>query len=447
MKRRDFFSVVAGSIAASAIRPTLIFAKRLGVEKSILSKVSKARPNIFIYIADDQYKASVGCYGASPSNTPNIDKLAEQGLRFTNCFTPSSICTPNRGVLLTGMYPLKNGAHANHSGFKDGIKSLPNYMKELGYRAAIAGKDGIQKPSDLYHWQTKIEKTEERVPGADEPKHDRHRKSDLTAIEKYLIADDPRPFCLFHAASLPHTPYLNKLPNGLEGYDASNYYMDYEFGQVLDMLKRHGLEENTLVIYVNDNEAGIPRSKFTLYETGIHVPMIISWPGRIKLGTTTDAMVSFIDIMPTLIETASDKVPEDMDGKSLLNVLEGKTNHHHDELFFSYTGVSVGSERQEIPYPIRAMRTHRYKYIRNINYTVPHPKQKNIMLPYEELYDLQNDPEERNNLTDSPEFQSLKREMSTKLDAWMQKMDDRGIESEKEVLFKYPPKDKARKSN
>ena len=83
----------------------------------------------------------------------------------------------HRGALLSGMYPLRNGAHPNHAGFKNGVKSLPNYMKELGYRACLAGKDGIQRDSDLYKWEFKIEKTKEHVPGANEPQHDRHRKS------------------------------------------------------------------------------------------------------------------------------------------------------------------------------------------------------------------------------------------------------------------------------
>jgi len=438
LNRRRFLSTLAAGSAFSTLNPAF------GQEERSGSKDSNRRPNIFIYIADDQYKASVGCYGANPSRTPNIDRLAREGLRFTHAFTPSSICTPNRGALLTGLYPLRNGAHPNHAGFKDGVKSLPNYMEELGYRAALAGKDGIQRPSDLYHWETKIEKTDEHVPGANEPKHDRHRKSDMAAIEKFMTADSDRPFCFVHAASLPHSPYLNELPNGLAGYDASNWYMDYEFGRMLDMLDRHGLEQNTLVIYVNDNEAGRPRTKFTLYETGIRVPMVVRWPGHVKPDTVTDAMVSFIDIMPTLIEVAGSASIEGFDGKSLLDVLEGRTDQLHEELYFSYTGVIVGSDRQETPYPIRAIRTGRYKYIRNLNYTVPHPKQQtgddDGMRPYEELYDILDDPGEVNNLAEVPGFQQVKAELSAKVDAWMRRMDDHGIESERQALIDFPPK-------
>jgi uncharacterized sulfatase len=393
-------------------------------------------------VADDQYISSVGCYGAEPSYTPNIDKLANQGMRFTRCYTPSSICSPNRGVLLSGQYPLKNGVHANHSGYFDGIKSLPNYMKELGYRAVISGKDGIQKPSDLYEWEFRIEKTEKHVPGADEPKHDRHRISDLAAIEAMVAAEDDRPFCHFHAASLPHSPLLNKSLNGLEGYDANNFYMDYELGQMLESLEKHGKADNTIVIYVNDNEAQLPRTKNTLYETGTRVPMVVRWPGVIDAGVTTDAMVSFIDFIPTLLEIAGGEAPEVVDGKSMLPVWRRETDEHHEELYFSYSGVIVSrSGRQETPYPIRAVRTQRYRYIRYINHTVAAPK-GGKMNPFEELFDVMNDPGEQVNLAQNPEFAAVKAGLADKVDKWMAACNDQGIESELATLEKYPPYEK-----
>ncbi len=400
----------------------------------------KTKPNILIYVADDQYKSSIGCYGAEPSYTPNIDKLAEEGIRFTHCFTPSSICTPNRGVLLSGMYPLKNGAHPNHSGFYDGVKSLPNYMKELGYRACIVGKDGIQKPSDLYRWEFRIKKSDELVPGADEPKHDRHRKSRFDEIEKFISDNDSRPFCIFHAASLPHSPLLNKMPNGLKGYDANNYYMDFELGKYRELLQKYGAEENTIVIYVNDNEAQLERTKNTLYDTGINIPMIVRWPGHVKAGGTTNVMVSTLDILPTLLEIAGGDIPEMLDGKSMLGVWQGQTEPLHDKLFFSYTGVIVSSNRQETPFPIRAVRTDHFKYIRYLNSGIGHPKLNDKIFPFEELFDLQSDPEEINNLAGSPDFANIKQTLSDDVDAWMKSMNDNGIGSEKEALLRYPAK-------
>ena len=400
--------------------------------------IPQDRPNIFIFMADDQYKSSIGCYGATPSHTPHIDRLSRQGVRFTNCFTPSSICTPNRAAFLSGLLPLKNGAHANHSGFHDGVKSLPNYMRDLGYRACLVNKDGIRKPSDLYEWEFRIEESDEPAPGATNPRSRRHRKTDFDKLEAFLSSDDPRPFCLLHASRQPHTPFLGRLPSGLEGYDASNSYMDSEFGHDLELLEKHGLADSTIVIYVNDNEANQPRTKYTLYETGLNVGCIVRWPGHTEPGRTTGAMISFLDFLPTLVEIAGGKSDSDWDGKSLVDLWEGKTDKHRESLYFSYTGVSLGSTRDETPFPIRAYRTERYKYIRNLNHRVGHPKQGGIRLPPEELYDLKTDPGERVNLAEQPRHQGLKRALSQRVDLWMARTDDRGIESELESLKKYP---------
>ena len=436
MKRCGFLSMVAALVAVGAMGHSHAFGA--GTEAG-------DKPNILLYIADDQYLASVGCYGANPSHTPNIDAFATRGMLFKSAYCTSSICTPNRAVLLSGLYPIKNGAHPNHSGFKPGIKSMPNYMKELGYRTALVGKDGIKFKNANYKWDSYIKKSEELVPGAESPLHDRHRKTDYAAMERFLREDTATPFFLVHAASLPHGPELNELPNGLSGYDASNFYGDYEFGRDLELLQRLGLEKNTLVVYLNDNEAHIPRSKYSLYDTGIHVPMIISWPGQITAGATTDAMVSFLDILPTFIEVGGGRAPDELDGKSFLDVLRGKTNRHNDEMYFSYTGVIVGNKTQPVPYPIRAIRTGQFKYIRNLNSTVPHPQSLSAdggadMRPVEELYDLLEDPHESKNLAGNKELQSVRKELSGKVDAWMKQVGDRGIESEKEALKYFDPK-------
>jgi uncharacterized sulfatase len=440
ISRRAFLSIAVGAAWSAP----------LGRSLALADATQGGKPNILIYIADDQYLASVGCYGAEPSHTPNIDAFAKRGMLFKNAYCTSSICTPNRAVLLSGLYPIKNGAHPNHSGFKPGIKSMPNYMKDLGYRTALVGKDGIKFKNAIYKWDTYIEKSKELVPGAEEPLHERHKKTDYAAIEKFLREEPSQPFCLVHAASLPHGPELNKLPNGLSGYDASNFYCDYEFGRDLALLERLGLDKNTLVIYLNDNEAQIPRSKYTLYDTGIHVPMIISWPVQIKAGATTDAMVSFVDILPTLIEAGGGRPAANLDGKSFLGVLRGETEYHNEEMYFSYTGVIVSDGGwQAVPYPSRAIRTRRFKYIRNLNYKVPHPKLKDKdgddgIRPYEELYDLFKDPKERIDLADIKEFQEVKKKLSDKIDAWMERVDDRGIEGEREALKYFDPEKRSK---
>lgn len=402
-----------------------------------LSCAAAERPNILVFMADDQYRSSIGCYGAEPSCTPNIDGFAEQGLRFTHCFTPSSICTPNRGVFLSGMLPLKNGAHPNHSGFLNGVKSLPNYMGELGYRACLINKDGIRKPSDVYSWEFRILESDELAPGATDLKSRRHRKTRFDELEAFLTDEDPRPFCILHASRQPHTPYLGRLPNGLEGYDASNHYMDSEFGRDLELLEKHGLRDSTIVIYVNDNEANQPRTKYTLYDSAVIVPCIVRWPGRTRPGTTSQAHISFLDFLPTLVEIAGGEPHSDWDGKSMVDLWRGITDRHHEELYFSYTGVSLGSNPGLTPFPIRAYRTQRYKYIRNLNHTIGHPYQQGHRFPAEELYNIQADPQERHNLAGQSQYDAVRRQLSRRVDAWMRKTNDRGMASEMDALRRY----------
>jgi len=398
-------------------------------------------PNIFIFLADDQILKSNGCYGASPSHTPHVDQLAREGMLFTNCYAPSAICSPNRAALLSGMYPLRNGCHANHSGFYDGIKSLPNYMRELGYRCCIVDKDGIQKPSDCYAWERRIEKSGEHVAGADTPSQDRHRVPRYEEIERFLTEQDDRPFVLFHACSLPHQPSLSRLPNGLEGYAASNATMDEQLGRDLALLEKHGLVDRTVVMFMNDNEAQSPLTKDFLYERSLRVPLVIRWPGRIGPGTVATATVSTMDVLPTLMEIAGGATPPGIDGRSMLDVWQGKADRFRDEMFASVTGVIVSTGgRQETPYPMRSCRSGNYKYIRNINHEVPHFIRTSVRLPFEELYDLAADPEERANLAADPRFAAVKRELSDKVDAWMAYCRDEGIESELESLRRYPAK-------
>jgi uncharacterized sulfatase len=216
--------------------------------------------------------------------------------------------------------------------------------------------------------------------------------------------------------------------------------MDFELGKYLELLKTHKIEDNTIVIYVNDNEAQLKRTKNTLYDTGIHIPMVIRWPGNIQQGTTTNVMVSTLDILPTLLEIAGGKIPEQLDGKSMLKTWKGDSSPLHEKLFFSYTGVIVSKKRQETPYPIRAVRTDQYKYIRYINHKIGHPKFKGKLFPKEELFDLHADPEEQNNLAVSQEYEEIKARLGNDVDLWMKEMNDKGIESEIEALIIYPAK-------
>jgi len=247
----------------------------------------------------------------------------------------------------------------------------------------------------------------------------------------------------------------------------ANYYtdidlLDKELGEVLGLLKKHNLEQNTLFVYASDHGYDI-YAKWSCYEAGLHVPFIVRWPGNVKPGTVTDAMVSFVDVLPTFVEVAGGRPLKNIDGRSFLPVLVGQKNRHNEVVFGAHTTRGIISGKA---YPIRSVRTHTHKYIRNLNpdgkfqcvSTHGHnykeidyglwgswkQKAKNDTFaaervrtfqhrPAEEMYDLTKDPYELNNLADDPAQQGLLATLAQKLDDWMKQQGDRGMEAEMAV--------------
>ena len=397
------------------------------------------KPNVIIWVADDQYLESVGCYGGDSAHTPNIDKLAREGLRFTRGYSTSSICTPSRAALYTGMYPIKNGAHPNHSGLKEDIPSMPGIMKGLGYRTAIVGKHGVHaRPTNTFVWDEKFPLTDNTVQGAEwsEKAAKKHREMDYEGV-KAFITNDTQPFCLFVASSLPHGPNLTKIENGLYGYPANNWMSDWQLGKYMQMLEQTNHAENTMVFFVSDNGSNTERSKYTLFEPWVHVPMIAWWPGYIEANTTTDALVDFTDIMPTLMELAGGVPHVDMDGKSLVPLMQGKAIQPHEDLYLSVTCLGVADVIE--PYPIRAVVTDRYKYIHYLNHKIDPPKGSGVLKsPEFLLYDLKTDPGESVNRAYDLDFSDVRKDMQNRLDTWTLKVGDRGMVTEFEAVEMFP---------
>ncbi len=401
-------------------------------------------PNFIIWVADDQYLESVGCYGADPSHTPNIDRLAAEGLKFTRAYSTSSICTPARAALYTGMYPIKNGSHPNHSGLKADIPTMPGLMRELGYRSALVGKTGVHecptRPTNTFIWDDEFPLTKESIEGTEwsEKAMGKHRKMNYDAIKEFMQPDS-LPYCLFVASSLPHGPYLTQIENGLEGYPANNWVTDNQLGWYLDVIKETGEEENTVVIFVSDNGSNTDSSKYTLYDPGVHVPMIISWPNHVVPGTETDALADFTDVMPTLIDLVGGTPAPDMDGKSLVPLMKGKNLSVREDLYLSFTCLGVNDVY--VPYPIRAVVNDQYKLIHYLNHEVDPPKGSNVGLaPEWGLYDLVNDPKEEVNLYGNEQYASIMEDMHNRLEAWNLEVGDKGMETEYEAVAMFPDK-------
>jgi len=442
MGRRRFLALVGGGAAGLLVR------RSGGAQDAPASR----KPNIVIFLADDHGRFDTGCYGNEAVRTPHIDRLAREGMRFDSAFAPEGICAPSRSTLYTGLYPYRHGAYQQSGTIREGVKTLPQYLQALGYRAVLAGKIHV-KPAAAFTFEHLAEDT----------------------CDSFFAAPGDRPFCFILASHYPHRPFGSKA-KGIR-YDpaqvkvppylvdtpelrkdmAANYgavtAMDEQVGACLDSLKKHGLEGTTLFIYTSDQGQSYPFSKWTCYEAGLRVPFIVRWPGRVRPGTATDAMISFVDVVPLLVEAAGGKPPEGIDGRSFLPVLEGGATEHHDCVFGIYAHAAVMNAQGE--YPIRSVRSRTHQYIRNLapdrtftnNLTAsgedarfwPSWEEKaktdasaaaRVRLyqhrPPEELYDLRADPYELKNVVDDPAQKPVLEALRKRLDEWMRQQGDPG---------------------
>lgn len=438
---------------------SLLAAASLNCGASVFADV---RYNIVFILADDLTYTDAGCYGNPDVKTPNIDRLAAEGMKFNHSYTAVSMCSPTRQFILTGMYPVKSGAYPQRSRIRDGVKTLPVYMKELGYRVAMAGK---QHYSPLASYPFEV-----LSPAP----------LDFSKFEEFMTRDKDEPFCLYVCSTQPHTPwdqgdptaydadkltlppYLADTPKTrdlLTKYYGEVTYLDSQVGKVLDLLESTGNADNTLVMFSSEQGAAMPFAKWTLYDAGMRNQLIVRWPGIIQPGTETNAMVQYCDLVPTWIEVAGGKPTDELDGRSFLRVLSGMDTTARDVVFGVHTSVGI---RNGKPYPIRGIRDSRYKLLWNLtpeeefsnNLTVLDRKwfffnswraiqsedqqadflvKRYIKRPQYELYDTEADPYELRNLADSTEHQEIRKKLLAQLTQWMDDQGDRGVETEHEA--------------
>jgi len=402
-------------------------------------------PNIIFYLADDQDVYDYGCYGNAKVNTAAVDRLAQEGLLFTNAFTGQAICAPSRSQLFTGKYPLKNGCFANHTATRPTIESVTEHMKKLGYEVVLAGKSHV-KPSNVYEWDREWKPVpKENVPRDYIP---------LDSIEHYL-KNTNKPFCMFITSKYPHGKYFdveypkaenikfypfNEDKKNKTDYVKSKagYYKSIEEDNnqlegVLNLIDEY-LTENTLFIYSADHGVS---GKFTVKDIGLKVPFVARWPKVIKPGSTSDQLIHYTDVLPTFLEIAGGKATVDMDGKSFLPILQGKDVEINEYVYGVRTNQNILNS--EI-FPSRMIRNKKYKYIRNFNslevvennltgktyvdYFIKRGANTFKNEPFEELYDVQNDPFEQHNLAKVKELKSVKEILSKKMFIWMKKQGD-----------------------
>lgn len=419
-------------------------------------------PNIVFILADDLTAQDLPAYGGVNVATPNLDRLAAEGLTFERCFQATAMCSPTRHNLYTGLDPVRSGAYPQATWVYPGVQSIVHYLRPLGYRVALNGKRHIL-PEKSFPFDYLDDDTE----------------PDLALVEDYLTAAPDQPTALFLCYRDPHTPWTkgdrsgfapDKLilpPNFVDTPETRrqlvNYYaeigwLDEAVGGVMALIDRLGMRDNTLLIFAGEQGSAFPFAKWTCYERGLQSALIARWPGVIAPGTRTPAMVEYVDMVPTLVSAAGGTPPPNLDGRSFLPVMRDGIHHHKDVVFGMQTtrGITNGSEH----YGIRTVRNDRYRYI--VNLTAEAAFRNNVTnqkgswskfwgtwktaasadaharrivdhyqhRPAEELYDIEADPFELHNLADDPAHEEIKADLRVRLQAWMDRQGDRGAATE-----------------
>jgi N-sulfoglucosamine sulfohydrolase len=427
------------------------------------------RPNVVIFISDDLGWADCSVYGKMGIRTPNMERIAAAGVTFTHAFVDSPSCAPARGALLTGLYPARNGAMFNHTVPDPKFKRWPAYFKDIGYEVVAIGK--------VAHYATVTQY------GFDHASHFKYHEDTCidAAVDWLNKRQSDKPLCLLVGTNWPHVPWPQKQLDYKPGeaplppvhpdtatmrdfrarYATAVGYADRDLGLVYDAAKKT-LGDNALFLFTADHGSQFPFGKWNLYDMGLRSPLLAVWPGKIKPGTKSGAMVTWADILPTCLDAVGAKPPEtgttegQISGKSFLPALLGTAAEHHALVFGTQSGDGKMNN-----YPMRSVRSRDWKYIRNLapetEFTSHVDKAQDEVRngywlswleaaksdpavaalvnryhhrPAEELYDLSADPWEQKNLAADPSQAARLKEMRDALDGWMKDQGDEGLKTE-----------------
>lgn len=415
------------------------------------------RPNI-VWIVSDDLGPELGCYGYPEVATPNLDRLAAEGQRFTNAFSTSPVCSSSRTAFQTGQYQTTVGGHHHNTRIKPvlpaTIPTVTGLMQKAGYfvsngRGAAQAEKKLAKSHlnfcynarEFFDGNDWTQRAEGQPFFAQVQIKEPHRQ--------FVKSDRPRP-------DAPIPPYYPEHPitrADWANYLASIEVLDQKVGKVLERLDKEGLAENTLIIFFGDHGRPHVRGKQWLYDGGVHVPMLIRWPGKIKAGSVNHELTSLLDLMPTTLAAAGMAVPRNVKlmGANLLS----KDWQGHPQLFAARDRCGDAIDR------IRSVRTKEFKYIRNFHTDKPylqHSGYKKLSYPVEtlmkvlhaegkwnspfmadtrpkeELYDLKNDPHEMNNLAADEKFAQQLSQMRASVDNWIAKTNDQGAIDESKTV-------------
>jgi N-sulfoglucosamine sulfohydrolase len=436
---------------------------------AMAAPLGAAPKNVVLFVADD-LGLDAGCYGNPVVKTPHLDALAAYGTRFTRAHCTTASCSASRSVILTGLANHANGQYGHQHGEANfhtftRIRSLPVLLSAAGYRTCSIGKFHVQ-PEAVYHFDHYLN---DATFGA------RQTLNMAENARKFITQADERPFFIYFCTSDPHRsgrgfgnerayPGLEEvrydaaqvnvphfLPNQPEvREELAEYYqavsrMDAGLGRLMTVLKETGHWDDTLLIFCSDNGIPFPGAKTTLYEPGTNLPLVVRRPGQ-KPGLVCNAMVTWMDLVPTILEYAGAKGPEyKLHGRSFLPILEQPSPQGWDEIYASHTFHEI-----TMYYPMRSVTSGRYKYILNLAHPLPFPFASDLyasrtwqgvlnrkdemygsrptaaylLRPRHELYDLEVDPKELTNLAGSREHAEILAELQRKLKTWQEETGD-----------------------
>ncbi|MFN8345393.1 MAG: sulfatase [Spirosomataceae bacterium] len=362
---------------------------------SSISTYAQQKPNVVVIFADDLGYGDLGCFGHPTIKTPNLDKMAQNGVKLTGFYAAANVCSPSRAALLTGRYPVRSGMTGERyrvlfpfstNGLPKDEVTLPELLKPAGYATGMVGKwhmghlpgflptdngfdsyYGIPYSNDMGYEDTRAHPFKKMFPPLPMMANDKivSTNVDQTQMTKeytqkaleFIDKNKAKPFFLYYAPNFPHVPlyasddFKGKSKRGLYGDVVEE--LDWSVGKILDYLKTNNLDKNTLVIFTSDNgpwltegveggSAGLLRNgKGTCWEGGMRVPFIAQWPGVIKPSQVIESLCTTMDLYTTIAGLAKVNVPSDriVDGKDILPILTNKADKAGDEFFYYDAGV------------------------------------------------------------------------------------------------------------
>ncbi len=480
----------------------------LSCDPQVKEKATKSRinipdkPNIIWLVAEDM-SPYIPAFGDSTIETPNLSRLANEGVRYTNVYSPSGVCAPSRFALSTGTYPTNGGGHNMRTLFGEleqiglipyevvpppEVKMMSEVMRQNGYYATNNSKTDYQyrhpltawdESSIRAHWRNRPEGKpffsifnfdithESQFFGPPMKRNFRFSGEFPENVRNQTWGDriDSADWKMNVPPDLqvnvpPYLPDVEQVRNDMRVMYSNIIEMDKQVGFLVDQLEADGLLENTIIVWYTDHGGPLPRQKRLMYDSGIKLPMIIRYPNQQRAGSVDDRLISFVDFAPTTFSFAGIEIPDYIDGEAFEGQFRSK-----EEREYIFAAADRLDEQVDM---IRAVKNKRYKYLRNFvpekGYYLPlaYREQINSMQvlldmrdagtlnevqmqwfreskPEEELFDTWEDPHEINNLAEDPALSSILAELRTACNDWMESVEDKGIIKEEDLIKQFWP--------